>query len=62
MAERLRAINPAATITPIRAFYNAESADSLLTPAPDFVVDAIDNVTAKCHLIATCRQRKLVQA
>jgi tRNA A37 threonylcarbamoyladenosine dehydratase len=23
----------------------------------DFVVDAIDNVTTKCHLLATCRQR-----
>ena len=29
----------------------------MLEPRPDFVVDAIDNVTAKCHLLATCKAR-----
>jgi len=30
---------------------------ALLADKPDFVVDAIDNIKAKCHLIATCRAR-----
>ena len=41
-------------------FYSAKSCDEILGAAfagraPDFVVDAIDNVTAKCHLLAACR-------
>lgn len=58
MGERLQLINPAAQIDVIRRFYNAESSEELLwdggRPA-DFVVDAIDNMTAKTHLIRTCR-------
>lgn len=62
MAERLRLINPKAVIEPVKLFYQAECSDELLAPdpefgAPDFVVDAIDQFTAKCHLIATCRAR-----
>lgn len=55
MAERLRKINPQAVVTAIPKFYNAESSDELLGLKPDYVVDAIDNLTAKAHLIATCR-------
>lgn len=57
MAERLQRINPAALIEPVKSFYRAESSERLLGlegVRPDFVVDAIDNMTAKCHLIATC--------
>jgi len=57
MAERLRRINPQAEITPLKEFYNAQSSERLLALAPDFIVDAIDNMTAKCHLIATCHER-----
>ena len=57
LAERLRMINPAATIKAVPLFYEARLADKLLPPGTDFVVDAIDNVTAKCHLLATCRDR-----
>jgi Dinucleotide-utilizing enzymes involved in molybdopterin and thiamine biosynthesis family 1 len=35
----------------------ARIADRLLAGPPDFVVDAIDNVTSKCHLLATCWAR-----
>lgn len=55
MGERLRKINPQARIEVVPRFYNAESSDELLGLRPDFVVDAIDNLTAKAHLIATCR-------
>jgi tRNA threonylcarbamoyladenosine dehydratase len=57
MAERLRLVHPTATIEPRVEFYNADSAEALLSAQPDYVIDAIDNVTAKAHLIATCRQR-----
>jgi len=59
MAERLRLINPDATIEPRAEFYEARTAARLLTPEPDVVVDAIDNVTAKMHLIATCVRERL---
>ena len=60
--ERLRAINPEARIDAVRTAYDADSSASLLgigNRAPDFVVDAIDNITAKTHLIATCRAREV---
>lgn len=69
LAERLREINPQAQVRPVTLFYSAETAEHILgEPAaaeagwlgrPDYVVDAIDNITAKCHLLATCRARGL---
>jgi tRNA A37 threonylcarbamoyladenosine dehydratase len=59
LAERVRLINPQATARPEAIFYSAKSADTLLAARPDFVVDAIDNVTAKCHLLATCKARQI---
>lgn len=59
MAERLRAINPTAEVTPIARFYEAGSSDELLAGRIDHVVDAIDNLTAKAHLVATCLSRKI---
>ncbi|MFK7986822.1 MAG: ThiF family adenylyltransferase [Sandaracinaceae bacterium] len=57
MAERLRLVNPAATITAVPRFYNADASSVLLEGQVDFVVDAIDNLTAKAHLLATCLAR-----
>jgi tRNA A37 threonylcarbamoyladenosine dehydratase len=57
MAERLRLVNPDATLDVRPAFYEPESSDALLAPRPDLVVDAIDNMRAKLHLIATCLAR-----
>jgi tRNA A37 threonylcarbamoyladenosine dehydratase len=59
MAERLRAINPDAIVDPRAEFYRAETSARLLVPEPDVVVDAIDNVAAKMHLIATCVRERL---
>jgi tRNA A37 threonylcarbamoyladenosine dehydratase len=59
MAERLRAINPDAVIEPRRQFYSEQTAERLLVPEPDVVLDAIDNVKAKLHLIATCLRQRL---
>jgi len=59
MAERVQKINPAANIRPIAQFYNSETCSSIFSSRPDYVIDAIDNVTAKCHLLAFCRDQKI---
>ncbi|HET7501438.1 MAG TPA: tRNA threonylcarbamoyladenosine dehydratase [Kofleriaceae bacterium] len=59
MAERLRAINPDAVIEARAEFYGPETSARLLVPEPDVVIDAIDNVAAKLHLIATCVRDRL---
>ncbi|HEY0195498.1 MAG TPA: tRNA threonylcarbamoyladenosine dehydratase [Kofleriaceae bacterium] len=59
MAERLRLINPDAVIEARGEFYGPENSARLLTPEPDVVVDAIDNMAAKMHLIATCLRDRL---
>ncbi|MDX2089363.1 MAG: tRNA threonylcarbamoyladenosine dehydratase [Kofleriaceae bacterium] len=59
MAERLKLINPDATIEARAEFYNADSSARLLVPEPDVVIDAIDNVAAKMHLIATCVRERI---
>lgn len=59
MAERLKKINPQAQVVPLTLFYNAENSESILAHKPDYIIDAIDNLTAKCHLIATARERQL---
>lgn len=61
MAERLRKINPHGKVVAHQTFYNADRADDLLPADPalpyDYVLDCIDNVTAKLHLIATAHRR-----
>jgi tRNA A37 threonylcarbamoyladenosine dehydratase len=59
MAERLRKINPQAEIQALPLFYNEETSAQILAMKPDYIVDAIDNLTAKCHLLATCRAQGL---
>jgi len=59
MAERLRLINPDAVIETRAEFYGPETSARLLVPEPDVVIDAIDNMAAKMHLIATCLRDKL---
>jgi len=59
LASRMRLINPQATIESVAKFYSVSTSDELMALAPDYVVDAIDNMTAKCHLLATCRSRQI---
>lgn len=59
LAQRLALVNPKAVVNCIQFFYNERTSDQILSPEGqplDFVVDAIDNVTAKCHLLATCKK------
>ncbi len=55
MAERMRQINPRVIATSVPLFYNADNGPKIFERRPDWVVDAIDNVTAKCHLLAYCK-------
>ena len=59
MAERCRAINPQARLTPLRSFYSADTSAELLAPGFDYVLDCIDHITAKLHLLETCVSRNL---
>ncbi len=62
MAERLKKINPQAQVLSIPKFYNERFSNEIFEEAakvhgkrPDFVIDAIDSVTPKCHLLAKCK-------
>jgi tRNA A37 threonylcarbamoyladenosine dehydratase len=63
LAARLRLINPQAQVEAVKAFYKKGREDELLTPPwdgsarYDYVIDCVDNMSAKAHLIATCRAR-----
>ncbi|RAL24002.1 tRNA threonylcarbamoyladenosine dehydratase [Lujinxingia litoralis] len=57
MAERCALINPEGTVIGRRAFYHEATSESFLGQRPDFVVDAIDNVSAKVHLLTSCLEQ-----
>jgi len=59
MGERCRQINPACRVTPEQAFYQAENAQELLPSGYDYVLDCIDHITAKLHLIESCVKRQI---
>jgi len=59
MAERMRHINPDVDVVPYQDFYSAENCDFLLSEKYDYVLDAIDHITSKLHLIQSCCERGL---
>jgi tRNA A37 threonylcarbamoyladenosine dehydratase len=59
MAERIRAINPECRIAVEQQFFNVQTADVLLAPKFDFVLDAIDDTTNKILLLVQCRDKHL---
>jgi len=59
LAERLCLINPQARVDCVVKFYSEGTSEELLALTPNYVVDAIDNLTAKAHLLATCRARSI---
>ena len=56
---RLLDINPALDIRAEQAFFHSDTADRLLQPAPDFVIDAIDAVLPKIELLAYCHHHAI---
>lgn len=59
MKNRILDINPNAEVTTYRELYNSESAERLLSDDYDYVVDAIDMVTAKIDLIVRCKEKNI---
>ncbi len=58
-AERLRDIDPEIHVEAVHAFFNADTAEELLTPRPDYLIDAIDAVGPKVNLIEYCVRQEI---
>ena len=54
-AERLMKLNPELQLTALDTMLLRDNIGEFLTPRPDVVIDAIDNVTAKLSLAEYCR-------
>ena len=57
MAQRVHSINPACEVREIRAFYQPEEAHTFFPERYDYVLDAVDTVTAKIDLAVQCHRR-----
>jgi tRNA threonylcarbamoyladenosine dehydratase len=57
MKERVLQINPECEVVALRMFYNEENKEEIFQYQPDYVVDAIDTISAKLHLIVECKKR-----
>jgi len=55
MADRMRDINPAVSVQTHKCFFLPDNAESFPFDAYDYVVDAVDTVTAKLALITTAQ-------
>jgi len=56
MAERARAINPEVEVECVHDFLSAATANTIIRPEFDYVVDAIDQFRNKAELIAACHE------
>jgi tRNA A37 threonylcarbamoyladenosine dehydratase len=59
MAARVKLINPDCVVHAEQSLFTATTAETLLAPAYDAVLDAIDQTAMKALLIARCRQKNL---
>lgn len=59
MAERIQKINPQIKVEAMTLFYNKDTSEEILSKNPDYIFDAIDNITAKCHLLATAKLKSI---
>lgn len=57
MRERVLEINPQATVKAINKFYLPEIAEEFFVNSCDYIVDAIDTVTAKIDLVVRAQSR-----
>ena len=57
LAQRCKQVNPDLSVEAVQEFYREEQSEALLAGSWDYVVDAIDNVRAKLHLLNACVQR-----
>jgi tRNA A37 threonylcarbamoyladenosine dehydratase len=59
MAARIRDICPETEVICLSCFYTEKNAERLYELHPDVVVDAIDAMVPKAHLIATCYKKHI---
>ena len=51
MKQRILSINPECEVVTLPIFYNEDTAEELFQYQPDYIVDAIDTLTSKIHVI-----------
>lgn len=59
MKERMLSINPEITVVAKQEFYLPGRADEFLNDDLDYIVDAVDNVTAKLDLICCSKEKNI---
>lgn len=59
MKERIMEINPKAEVQTLQRFYLPECADELIYDDYDYIVDAVDTVTAKVDLVVQAKKRNI---
>lgn len=59
MMERVKQINPEIEVVPLKTFYLENNKDIIFEYNPDYVVDAIDTVSAKILAIVECHKRNI---
>lgn len=59
MKERIAAINPECEVVTLHMFYNEETAEQLFAHNLDYIVDAMDTMSAKLHLIQEAKRRNI---
>ena len=59
MKERMLSINPEITLVAKQEFYLPGRADEFLNDDLDYIVDAVDNVTAKLDLICCAKEKNI---
>ena len=57
MKERMQDINPDVEVTGHRCFFLPENADEFPFEEYDYVIDAVDTVTAKLELVMKCKEK-----
>ncbi len=59
LAERMRLINPEIEIQERVKFFTQSTAEELLSPTFDCIIDGIDDALQKAFLVVTCLERKI---
>jgi tRNA A37 threonylcarbamoyladenosine dehydratase len=59
VAARLLDINPALTVAKHTVTFNRRSSEEILSPQLDYVIDAIDSLPDKVHLIKSCLEKNI---
>lgn len=59
MKERIQSINPNCEVQTLKMFYLPENADTIDLTQYDYIVDAIDTISAKIELAIRCEKQKV---